>query len=98
MNIYSDYQDNQLQEKSGPLQRSGQSSELVYSAGDGSNRWGVNTEDHMSTMVKSPATTNVNISPMRGIAGSAQSSHMRANGAPNGQMDGNSARNGHHLQ
>ena len=52
------------------LQRSGQSSELVYSQGDGSNRW-VNTEDHISTMVKSPATTNMHVSPMRGMNGSA---------------------------
>ena len=79
------------------LQRSGQSSELVYSAGDGSNRWGVNTEDHISTMVKSPATSGMNVSPMRAMHGSAQSSSMRPY-IP-GQMEGISARNpSSHLQ
>ena len=72
------------------LQRSGQSSELVYSQGDGSNRW-VNTEDHISTMVKSPATTTAHVSPLRGMNDSAQSSSMRP--YMPGQMEGISARN-----
>ena len=50
------------------LRRSNQSSELVYSAGDDTKRW-LNTEERGSTGVKSPVTTNLQESPMRGSSG-----------------------------
>ena len=65
MHVYSEYNDPVgLDNKNNYLQRSGQSSELVYSVGEGSNRWG-NTEDRMSITVKSPATTKNQDSPQR---------------------------------
>ena len=57
INVFSEYNVVGKQDRINQLQRSNQSSELVYSAGDGSGRW-LNSEERMSSMVKSPATAN----------------------------------------